>query len=94
MSPSLRNYLQHINDEVQYLQTVTTGLDKTDFLANDTLKRAVVRSLDIILVKPLNNSRQLAEMNTQKSLGDPLQECEIVLFITILVSIMISSGIF
>lgn len=48
MSPSLRNYLQHINDEVQYLHTVTTGLDKTDFLANDTLKRAVVRSLEII----------------------------------------------
>jgi uncharacterized protein with HEPN domain len=41
-------YLRHIADECHYLQTVSSGLSKTEFLDNETLKRAVVRSLEII----------------------------------------------
>lgn len=42
-------YLTHIIDECEYLMSVITPeLDKSDFLENETLKRAVVRSLEII----------------------------------------------
>ncbi len=45
--PSLE-YLQHILDETKYLTNQAMGLDKDDFLQDDTLKRAFVRSLEII----------------------------------------------
>lgn len=42
-------YLRHILDECQYIKSViTTELEKNDFLENETLKRAVIRSLEII----------------------------------------------
>ena len=48
MSLSAREYLQHILDEVAYLTTRVQGLDKTSFVRDPTLKRAFVRSLEII----------------------------------------------
>ncbi len=48
MSPSAREYLQHILDEVAYLATKVRGLDKASFVRDPTLKRAFVRSLEII----------------------------------------------
>ena len=48
MSRSVREYLQHILDETNYLLNETQGLDKHTFLRNETLKRAFVRSLEII----------------------------------------------
>jgi uncharacterized protein with HEPN domain len=48
MSLSAREYLQHILDEVAYLAITKQGLDKTSFLRDATLKRAFVRSLEII----------------------------------------------
>ena len=48
MSLSAREYLQHILDEVAYLATGARGLDKTAFLRDPTLRRAFVRSLEII----------------------------------------------
>ncbi len=41
-------YLKHISDECIYLRNVAEGLSKNDFLDDETLKRAVVRSLEII----------------------------------------------
>ena len=42
-------YLKHIQDECLYIISVTTSdLNKEDFLNNETLKRAIVRSLEII----------------------------------------------
>ncbi len=48
MSPSVRDYLRHILDEANYLTTRSQGLDKERFLRDETLKRAFVRSLEII----------------------------------------------
>jgi uncharacterized protein with HEPN domain len=41
-------YLQHILDEIQYLTTTARGIDRAAFLADDTLKRAFVRSIEVI----------------------------------------------
>jgi len=48
MFHSMREYLQHIQDETTYLLHVTTDLKKIDFIRDETLKRACVRSLEII----------------------------------------------
>ena len=48
MSPSAREYLQHILDETTYILTSSNGVDKATFLQDETLKRAYVRSLEII----------------------------------------------
>lgn len=42
-------YLKHIFDECKYIKSVITPeLEKDEFLENETLKRAVIRSLEII----------------------------------------------
>ena len=49
MSKEPVEYLKHIRDESLYLLSVTsTGITKEEFLSDETLKRAVVRSLEII----------------------------------------------
>ena len=48
MSFEPRDYLRHILVEVDYLVTQTTGLQRDEFMANETLRRAFVRSLEII----------------------------------------------
>ncbi len=48
MPLSVREYLQHILDETGYLIENSRGLDQETFLQNETLKRAFVRSLEII----------------------------------------------
>ncbi|MBP0015746.1 MAG: DUF86 domain-containing protein [Roseofilum sp. SBFL] len=48
MSGSPRDYLLHILDETHYILTTSQGLNKALFLENETLKRAFVRSLEII----------------------------------------------
>jgi uncharacterized protein with HEPN domain len=48
MSASTRPYLQYILTETQYLLDQTQGLEKAAFLHDETLKRAFVRSLEII----------------------------------------------
>ena len=57
MSASMRPYLQHIHTETQYLLDRVQGLEKEIFLHDETLKRAFVRSLEIIgeAVKQLPN---------------------------------------
>lgn len=41
-------YLQHIRDESNYLMASSSGLTKDVFVNNETLKRAFVRSIEII----------------------------------------------
>lgn len=48
MSRSVRDYLKHIRDEIIYLQSESARLQKVDFLENNSLKRAFVRSLEVI----------------------------------------------
>ena len=48
MSASPLEYLRHILDETEYLEARLRDLSKSDFLNDETLKRAFVRSLEII----------------------------------------------
>ena len=48
MPPSLREYLQHILDEIVYVREHSASLDQHAFEQNETLKRAFVRSIEII----------------------------------------------
>ena len=58
MSRDDRDYLRHILDETEYLIATSSALDKSSFLGNETLKRAFVRSLEIMgeAVKQLSDS--------------------------------------
>jgi uncharacterized protein with HEPN domain len=48
MSPSAREYLRHILDETTYIMMSSTSLDKAKFVQDETLKRAYVRSIEVI----------------------------------------------
>lgn len=48
MSRCPREYLHHILDEIGYIESVLCNIEKTDFLADETLKRSFVRSIEII----------------------------------------------
>ena len=41
-------YLRHILDEIEYIETAGSNLDKEEFLHDETLKRSFVRSIEII----------------------------------------------
>lgn len=48
MSSSGREYLQHILAEADYLLRRSRGVSRDEFLEDETLRRAFVRSLEII----------------------------------------------
>jgi len=48
MSFEPRDYLRHILVEADYLLDQTAGLTRDEFVANETLRRAFVRSLEIV----------------------------------------------
>ena len=48
MSKEPIEFVRHIADECSYIISVTVNLSKDEFLDDETLKRAVVRSLEII----------------------------------------------
>ncbi|MDP2685645.1 MAG: DUF86 domain-containing protein [Aequorivita sp.] len=48
MSKEPKEFLRHIQDECLYLISVSQNLDFNSFLDDETLKRAVVRSLEIV----------------------------------------------
>lgn len=48
MSFSPREYLQHMLDEADYLAERSEGVDQNEFLSDETLRRAFVRSLEVI----------------------------------------------
>jgi uncharacterized protein with HEPN domain len=45
---SLHNYLMHIREEIDFVLRHTNTIDKNTFLSDETLTRAIVRSLEII----------------------------------------------
>ena len=62
MSLSSLEYLQHILDETTYLTDRAKGLNKKDeFMQDETLKRAFVRSLEIIGEATKNVSAELGQ---------------------------------
>ena len=48
MSVSQHEYLRHILDEIAFMISKSEGMAKEQFVSDDTLKRAFVRSLEII----------------------------------------------
>lgn len=48
MPLSAREYFQHIRDEIAYILKSSRGVDKATFLQDETLKRAYVRSIEVI----------------------------------------------
>jgi uncharacterized protein with HEPN domain len=48
MSFEQRDYLRHILVETDYLIAQASGLTREQFLSNETLRRAFVRSLEIV----------------------------------------------
>lgn len=48
MSPSPPDYFHHILDEADYLLAASQNLSADEFMINETLKRAFVRSIEII----------------------------------------------
>jgi uncharacterized protein with HEPN domain len=48
MSSAPTEYLRHILAEADYLVEISTNLRREDFLCDETLKRAFVRSIEII----------------------------------------------
>ena len=48
MSRSTSEYLSHILEETDYLLTNSKNVSKKEFVQNETLKRAYVRSFEII----------------------------------------------
>lgn len=48
MSLSVREYLHHILDETRYLTDMAQRINRETFLKDATLKRACVRSIEII----------------------------------------------
>jgi uncharacterized protein with HEPN domain len=48
MSTSGHEYLRHILDEAEYLLAESEGLDRESFQDDPTLRRAFVRSLEVI----------------------------------------------
>ena len=48
MSRCPLEYLRHILDEISYIQGIVCDITQEDFLADETLKRAFVRSIEII----------------------------------------------
>jgi uncharacterized protein with HEPN domain len=48
MSKEPKEYLRHILDECKFIVLSTSDLNKEDFLNDEVLKRAIIRSLEII----------------------------------------------
>lgn len=74
MSFEPRDYLRHILLEADYLIEQTAGLTSKAFLADDTVRRAFVRSLEIIgeAAKKVPDG---FERNIPQSSGAPWREC-------------------
>ena len=75
MSFSVTDYLRHILDECNYLLEEADGLVQTSFMQDQTLRRAFVRSLEIIGEATKYLPEELRQHMTKLS-GVPLRPCE------------------
>jgi len=57
--------IRHINDEIYYLLLKSKGLSHEEFIKDETLKRAFVRSLEIIGEAVKNIPKQIYEQYNQ-----------------------------
>lgn len=73
MSRSVRPYLLHIHNEIEFLMTHAQGVDEDHFLADEVLKRAFVRSLEII-----GEAVKQIPMPLREQYPQAPPECEIV----------------
>jgi len=48
MSRSPTEYIRHMLDEIEYIESAKTATDRRRFLRDETLKRSFVRSIEII----------------------------------------------
>ena len=73
MSRSLLEFIHHIHDECEYIMKATKNKSYESFIEDETLKRAVVRSLEIIgeAVKRLDDDFRIQynQMNWKKIAG-------------------------
>jgi uncharacterized protein with HEPN domain len=65
MSLSMHEYLLHILDETGYLMKHSKGLTKDEFEDDETLRRAFVRSIEIIGEAAKQLSPEIREKYTQ-----------------------------
>ena len=65
MSHSEAEYLHHIKDELDFLETNSENLDYDSFIENEILKRAFLRSLEIIGEAVKNLSEEVRFENPQ-----------------------------
>ena len=78
MSPSAREYLQHILDETVYIMLSSANLNHAAFVENETLKRAFVRSIEVLgeavkqLPDPLRQKYNAVEWRALAGMRDRL----------------------
>jgi len=60
-----RKYLLHIVDECEYLLSTSNNLDYNTFIEDETLKRAFVRSLEIIGEAVKNIPNEIKENHSE-----------------------------
>ena len=62
MLPSLPDFLQHILDECDYIVDVSKGKAREEILDDPTLKRAIIRSIEVVgeAVKNLDEDFRLS----------------------------------
>ena len=75
MSFESRDYLRHILLEADYLLARSAGLSYDDFTADETLRRAFVRSLEIIGEVAKHVSEDFRS-NIPRWSGEPWRVCE------------------
>lgn len=78
MPLSAREYLQHILDEILYVLKSSQGLEKSAFVQDETLKRAYVRSIEVIgeavkqIPEPLRQQYSAIEWRAMAGMRDRL----------------------
>ena len=73
--PRETEYLGHIYDELVFVLRATKGVTSTAFLEDDVLKRAVVRSLEIIGEATKKLPSEFRARYTRRSTGGRWREC-------------------
>lgn len=75
MSKNPIEFIRHIKDECLYILSINeTGIAFDDFLNDETLKRAIVRSLEVI-GEATKKFRQISKSNGIRLSGNIWQEC-------------------